>query len=267
MIKKRNLKGYYEVNEVPYVSSTTVLKLREKEALHPWIAKQTAEQIRDFILVPIIDGLITPLQLSEMNLDDVMRQAKEASNKAKRQAADMGSLIHKVIEEYYKDNMNKGILDNYTKTIPELTAPILAFMDWEKGFGVVPIESEHTVYHEIHGYAGTLDLDCHLHHLGETDMLRVVVDFKSSNGIYDEHIMQLASYVFAAGEMNKVSMDGGMIVRLDKETGICEPHYYSKEELLLPFMAFVALKNFFDLEMAWRERRKKTDKPVMSKSE
>ena len=260
MITKRNPKGFYSVDGVDYISSTTVLKRLEKEALHPWIAKQTAEQIRDFILKPIIDGLITPLQLSEMNLDDVMKQAKEASVKAKRQAGDMGSLIHKVIEEYYEASGDRYVLDNYTKIIPELTAPILAFMEWERLYKVSMLSSEGTVFNSLHGYAGTLDLDCRLYLPGDPDQIRVVVDFKSSSGIYDEHIMQLASYVEAAQSMSDDKIHGGMIVRLDKETGICEPHYYSYEELELPFQAFVKVKEFCDLDRAWKNKRKEAKK-------
>jgi len=250
------------------ISSTTVLKRLEKEALHPWIAKQTAEQIRDFILQPIIRGEITPLQLSEMNLDDVMRQAKEASAKAKRQAGDMGSLIHKVIEEYYEAKSDIAILDNYTKTIPELTAPILAFLEWEKRYQVVSIKSEDMVYSEVHGYAGTLDLHCRLFLPDDLIEKQIVVDFKSSSGIYDEHIMQLASYVFAKEEMIRNSdpqeqdfeLSGAMIVRLDKETGICEPHYYERGELILPFLAFVKVKEFCELDRTWKLIRKEAKK-------
>jgi polyhydroxyalkanoate synthesis regulator phasin len=268
VIKKRNPKGFYDVDGVPMISSTTVLKRLEKEALHPWIAKQTAEQIRDFILQPIIRGEITPLQLSEMNLDDVMRQAKEASTKAKRQAGDMGSLIHKVIEEYYHTAGDHKILDNYTKTIPELTSPILAFMEWEKTYEVEPRYSEETVYSEVHGYAGTLDLFCLVTIPGEEGRKEIVVDFKSSSGVYDEHIMQLASYVFAKEEMIMNSdpqewgflLSGAMIVRLDKETGICEPHYYTREELLIPFQAFVKVKEFCELDRTWRLIRKEAKK-------
>lgn len=250
------------------ISSTTVLKRLEKEALHPWIAKQTAEQIRDFILQPIIDGLITPLQLSEMNLDDVMRQAKEASTKAKRQAGDMGSLIHKVIEEYYEAKSDIAILDNYTKTIPELTAPILAFLEWEKRYQVVSIKSEDMVYSEVHGYAGTLDLHCRLFLPDDLLEKQVVVDFKSSSGVYDEHIMQIASYVFAKEEMIRIpdpqkqdfELSGAMIVRLDKETGICEPHYYTREELFFPFQAFIKVKEFCELDRTWKLIRKEAKK-------
>jgi hypothetical protein len=255
---ERNPRGWYDVNGVPMISSTTVLKKLEKEALHPWIAKATAEQIRDFVLQPIIRGEMTPTQLGEMDLDLLMKEAKQAHERMKKDAADMGSLIHKVIEEYYAGKQDKDLLNVYTRNIPDLTAPILAFMKWEEDYKIKPIRAEHTVYSATNVYAGTLDLECIAEIPGvDAGPLHILVDFKSSSGVYDEHILQLASYVFAAEEMLGEDLEGGMIVRLDKITGIPEPHFYYRSDLIIPHKAFLSVKQYVDHERAWKEELKK----------
>jgi|GEM_PF-1826194 len=255
----RNPRGWYDIDEVPMISSTTVLKKLEKEGLHPWIAATTAEQIRDFILQPIIRGEMTPEQLGEMDLDALMKEAKQAHQRAKKEAGDMGSLIHKVIEEYYAGGkQDRDLLDAYTKKMPDLTAPILAFIGWEDLYKIKPIRSEQTVFSFTNKFAGTLDLECMAELPGaDVGPLHIVTDFKSSNGIYDEHVLQIASYVFAAEEMLGEDFDGGMIVRLDKVTGISEPHFYPRSDLVLPYKAFLAVKSYVDHERAWKEEVKK----------
>ena len=255
---QRNARGWYDIDGVPMISSTTVLKKIEKEGLHPWIAKTTAEQIRDFVLKPIIRGEMTPVQLAEMDLELLMDQAKKAHEQQKKQAGDMGSLIHKVIEDYYIGSQDKNVLDTYTRNIPELTAPVLAFLKWEDDHKIKPIRAEHTVFSCEHGYAGTLDLECtaEIPSLPMVGPLHIIVDFKSSTGVYDEHILQVASYLFADEEMLGEDLDGGMIVRLDKVTGIPEPHFYIRTDLILPHKMFLAIKDYVDQERAWKAQIK-----------
>lgn len=254
----RDSRGFYGIDGGKFRSSTTILNVLEKEGLHPWIAWTTAKKLRELVLDPIIKGDMTPQQLSEMDMDALLKQATSAHRAARDEAGDMGSLIHKVIEEYYKDNSNQAILDNYTKTIPELTAPILAFMEWQAKYKIWPVVAEHTVYSKLHGYAGTLDLEC-LAVIGDSTN-RIIVDFKSSTGLYDEHILQLASYVFAQMEMSGKPYSGGMLVRLDKQTGLVDEHYYALKDLMAPFKMFLAVKGYCDARDLWRGDKKLSKK-------
>jgi hypothetical protein len=255
----RDSRGFYGIDGRKMRSSTTILNVLEKEGLHPWIAWTTAGYIRDNILLPIMAGTMTPQQLSEMDLEQVLGNATKAHNVIKTEAGDMGSLIHKVIEEYYKSKSDAVILNDYTRTIPDLTAPILAFMDWQAKYKIVPLDSEHTVFSRIHGYAGTLDLDC-LAVIEEHNTDRIIVDFKSSSAIYDTDILQLSSYVFAQMEMTNHAYRGGMIVRLDKKTGLPEEHFYELKDLMTPFKMFLAAKEFCDARDLWRVGKKQAKK-------
>lgn len=267
MTNKRDKQGWYKIAGINMRSVTTVLDYLEKKALHPWIAKTTALQIKDYILDPIIKGEMTAVQLSEMDMKLLMDNAKKAHELKKTEAADMGSLIHRVIEEYYKASSDPMILNNYTKTFPVLTAPILAFLDWQAKYKIVPMNAEHSVYSMSYLYAGTLDLEClaTLPEAPETQA-HLIVDFKSSSGIYDEHILQIAAYAQAQEEMSNKGLDGAMIVRLDKETGMPETHYFSRDDLQLPFSMFNQVNMYCQIRDTWKEWQKSKKKEAKNGS-
>jgi hypothetical protein len=252
--KGRDSSGFYEIGKEKFVSSTTVLDKLEKYAIHPWIAKTTAEYIRDGILEHLIAGDMSLDQLREMDLNLFMKQAKKEYEEKKREAMDVGSVVHKAIEEYYAANRDIKILENSMIVDGRIVKALKAFRDWEKRYQVEPIGVEMTVYSNTHEYAGTLDLWAKITCPEENFYRYVIIDHKASSQIYESYIMQIASYYFALNEMreNEEGLDGAGILRLDKETGIPEFSLYSEEELEKPFYAFLAVLNYFKWEMAWK---------------
>jgi hypothetical protein len=255
----RDKAGFYSILGKAFISSTTVLDKIEKRALHGWIARTTAEYIRDEIILHLKAGDMTVQQLVEMDLEAFMKQAKKAHEDKKRAAMDLGTAVHTAIEDYYHSGQDRKILDGHCTINPDLTSPIIAFLDWEAAFKVLPRRVEMTVYSEVEEYAGTLDLICEITPPGGSGPLTIVNDHKASTAIYDTNVMQVASYFFALeemeGELNPADppgIDGAGILRLDKETGMPEFRLYDRDELLKPYMAFLSVLDYCKWERSWK---------------
>ena len=74
--------------------------------------------------------------------------------------------------------------------------------------------------------------------MAHSDGSLAVVDFKTSNGIYDTHILQVAAYAKAYEEMNGTPVSRALVVRFDKK----EPTFEVQElvDIDASFRAFQA---------------------------
>ena len=108
-------------------------------------------------------------------------------------AADRGTLIHDTCEK-----LMNGLEINLKELFPKQSDQkvVVGFVNWfndvKPEFKVEDIER--TVASRL-GFAGTLDLFCRIG--GEP----VIVDFKTSGGVYDSHKLQLTAYQRAFEEM------------------------------------------------------------------
>ena len=153
-------------------------------------------------------------------------------------AADIGSEIHGLIENYIKNGV-----DPRGKIRPEVENGFLAFLEWEQAHGVKWIGSEKTVFDDYIMVAGTVDA------IAEIDGKRYLIDFKSSKAIYDEYKMQVAVYTKMYENENDY-LEGAGILRLDKNTGLPEWVDFSqktnwRDEFNRLWLAFAGLSDYF----------------------
>jgi len=210
-------------------SSTTVLKLI-KQIPGQWYAKMAAEHVRKEIIDKLINEQLTLTALRDMDIDLLMKTAKGRADAEKDAAADIGTRMHAWIEDF--------VMGRAKPVDPSLAKPTEAFLSWFNDHHVVPVLSESAVY-SYKGYAGTLDM------VAKVDGFLTVVDFKSSKGIYPEMIMQLASYHHAHQEMSGDVCPSGIILRLDKITGLPQVREVDTDTLEY------AAKKFFKLVEYW----------------
>ena len=125
-------------------------------------------------------------------------------------AADIGSEAHGYIEEYIKMEMDQSISPN----IDMENIPFNGFLMWyniiRHSHKVKPLYSEYTMYNEYFG--GTLDL------LLEIDGKVFLVDFKTSNYVSEKYFLQLAAYRMLIYQNLGISINGCIILQLNKET-------------------------------------------------
>lgn len=219
---------FYETPIGILPSSTTILSLLSKPALMHWAVKQTVVYL-GAKLDEIREGA---LELTEENASQILKEAREYHQQLKDEAMDIGSQVHHLIEQYLLGNPYEHLINEKTER------PFEAFLEWQKEREFRLVKAEHSVWSKKK-YAGTLDCVAYLN-----DKL-YIIDFKTSNAIYPEYLLQLASYWKAYEEMSGQKVKRLGILRLDKETGMPEWVEFNKKEANKAFRMFMYLVKFW----------------------
>ena len=196
-------------------SVTTIIgEASNKDALIQWAANSTVEYLKS-----------NYESLEYMCVDEHFNNARFEYRRLSKEALDIGSEAHSIIETAIKDKVI------YESDREEVNNCVHAFEKWLHDNDVMTIESERTVYGG--SWAGTLDLEC------EVEGVHTIVDFKTSKAIYlDSYGPQLAAYWSVTD-----AKEAG-ILRLDKESGEYEYKRLKKkalEKYLKIFNAMVEL--------------------------
>ena len=131
-----------------------------------------------------------------------------------------------------------------------------SFSAWYRENHFIPEVQEFKVVSNIHRYAGTLDAIGTLN--GGEEL--VLLDWKSSSGIYPEMGYQLAAYMAAFKEQQGIKINKGWIVQVDKKPPYLL-HTKLWEDLDTKFDCFLGLlKVWNDLHPAKEPKAKKTKK-------
>lgn len=228
--EKRHL---YLLDDKKVVGTTTVLGVISKPALIPWASNQAVDYIQDAIRRHTSDSKsVKPknIELPTDNWDNMLKEARRAYAQKRDKAGDVGSLVHKCIEQY----INRKLYD--PKISKQAHKMINNFKIWARENKVEFLGSEQQVYSEKNWYAGTFDFLCTI------DGKTYLGDVKTSSGIYPEMFFQCAAYQIAYEEMNpKVKIDGSIIVNLKKDGTINEKRSISNKTNKEAFLAALCL--------------------------
>ena len=117
---------------------------------------------------------------------------------AKSAAGDKGSKVHLAIEMILNGEefrIDTKVLNKYTEQLEDLTYEELqcvkSFCDWRAETKPEILATETTIFSDIHGYAGTVDLVCKI------EGVPYVIDFKTSKQVWREHELQISAYRMA----------------------------------------------------------------------
>lgn len=195
---------------LPVDGVTSILKILDKPAIGPWMVKLAVQHIMDGYTAAAAssDGF-----LSESAFAALCQEAKTAHKRKIEGAANIGRAVHKFAEDTLKNKRATLPLDASVRNGAQ------AFLTWVNANKVEPILIERRLLSRRFYYAGTMDLLAHV------NGRRAIVDFKTSSGLYLEMLIQLGGYAVAWEEEFGERIDDGWIIRLDKETGECQPYY------------------------------------------
>lgn len=157
-------------------------------------------------------------------------------------AASIGTLAHAMIEEHYGEMgwIEPRPLDRseYAPAdIDKAETAFLAYLEWEGRQDIEVLEAELQLVHPHYYYGGTIDMLCKL------NGRRTMVDFKTSKGVYPDHVIQLAAYrtliVDTVLEDTSASDDllgewveaPSLILHLSKDDGRFTAHEYKPKQL------------------------------------
>ena len=129
-------------------------------------------------------------QRGELLSGRAINEIMTASSDEAQASADLGTEMHSIIE---------GLLQGEEMPVPEQLEPaVQGWLKWRTEFWRWEIQgSEVTVYDEALGYAGTVDALWY----DPVDRRYIVVDWKTSAGMYPSALMQVSAYAHALEEM------------------------------------------------------------------
>lgn len=241
---------YYEIDGVRYPSVTSVLNVVAKPALIPWARNVALQKARAELYAYVDDPLFGGQRTIERSqVDYIIEAAKKRPDEVRDQAADLGTRAHTAID---------ALLQGERPVItPDIEVPIEAFLTWRGTCGFELTKGERVVWSKQHGYAGTLDGLGIIRDKAGQQLAYVVLDWKTSNGLYDEFKMQVAAYALALWERETIPVSRAIIVRFGKDKPDFEVHELSGYEIRDAFEAFLGALAVFK----WQHRKKGLEAP------
>ena len=180
-------------------------KLGSYRTVFPSVTTEIEGQLRNFGMEKWKDGWIkrglnkyVGQVLDTGMIDEILTShTREA-----QRSAEIGTQVHTYIDRLLKDEDVNDIPDQLEPAIQGFLKWRRKYIDWEY------IGSELGVYSTKYAVAGTIDA------LFNTPDGYVIVDWKTSSGIYDSHAIQVSVYAEAFRDMTKKrKLAGAMVVR------------------------------------------------------
>lgn len=163
--------------------------------------------------------LTAKLEKGEITAEDIYEGSRQHTIK-KKEAGDVGTQIHDLVEKWIKKQ------DIDLNNLPEqVVNGFQAFLKFQSENKFEWIESEKIVYSKKYNYAGILDAIAI-----DGEGKKVLVDFKSSNGLYPEYALQASGYQFAVEEMGEHNCDYKLLIRFGKEDGNFEAKKFNDDK-------------------------------------
>ena len=162
-------------------------------------------------------------------------------------AADIGTLAHAMMEAKIHSLPFFAPPEADPANVEKARVPFHAFEQWAGDVNFTITDTEVGLVSEKYRYGGTLDA-CLIR--GE----RSIGDWKTSNRVYADHIVQLAAYrnLWNETHPDDQASVGAHLVRFAKETGDFTHHFFA--DLDEAWRAFVLERELYDL-MASLKRR------------
>lgn len=243
-MRRQTGKGrYYDLvlpngKKVSYVSVTTALGCIAKPALLPWACNLVTQYVRSNLAE---NGPI-PRSVLEQLLDEGKRQHERVLETA----GNFGSRVHSLIEE----RLLAGSLPHRFTSDPNIERCVELWESWWGLEELQPLQVEAIVYSIQHEFAGTADLIA-LDPAGQ----RVLGDWKTSNALRAEYVLQAVAYAAAWEEMHPDQPIHRIVVlRIGKNDGKLEMVEIAPTERDVLFDTFLCVLRLFQFQNSYRCR-------------
>lgn len=228
---------FYDVTEKGvterFPGVTGVLGVINKPALVPWAKKEALNSVEGALLKRLGDKGIAKILLDREWIRTILQEASKRPQQVKEDAADLGTQAHAAI-----DLIVRG---QEPPEIPDLIkAPVDAFRQWWKYSGIEIVLGDTKVASRQYRYGGSLDA------LGRRGGRYVILDWKTSSGLYSEYALQVAAYAQAFYETFGEPCTDAIVVRFGKKLPI-EFEKKTVADLRLSLRAFLAAKELKEL--------------------
>jgi hypothetical protein len=206
-------KGYFTANGTRVPSVTTILsRFKESGGLINWAWKLGTEG-KDY------------------------REIRDA-------AADAGTMAHSLIDAHI--HQTQVTISGDEDTVKKANQAFEAYLNWQRNSQFNIEWTERQLISEKHRYGGTPDA------FGTINNQPVLLDWKSSNAIYSDYLLQLAAYAELIRENYGIEVQGFYLCRFAKENGDFSVHHYP--ELNDALRMFLLLREAYDLDKILKRR-------------
>lgn len=110
------------------------------------------------------------------------------SDKYTKDKAEIGTLAHLIVTNYLQGYTTDHLQEYSKETLDRAENSFLSFLKWEEKNRIRPILIEEPLVSEIYQFGGQIDI------YGEVNGEIELIDLKTGNDIYDEHIIQVSAY-------------------------------------------------------------------------
>lgn len=196
---------YFDGQDSPmirYGGVTGVLEVIAKPALIAWAKRESLSLVE----IALVKQMNEPITITPAWIEQLINEAKMRPDKIKKDAATAGTDIHAIIDK---------LIHGETVSYPVEYAPAVnAFLSWWNSSGIELVMGDTKVASLIHKFGGSLDA------LGRRNGQYIILDWKTSNGIWPEYALQVSAYAQAFYETYGIYVQEGIIVRFGKKLPI-----------------------------------------------
>lgn len=168
-------------------------------------------------------------------------------------AADIGTAAHAMVEAIINDanadvkKIASDLLPNEDMRFKALSS-FGAYQAWAKNFGVQILEQELGLVSEKYAYGGTLDA------VGIIGNQLVLLDWKTSNSVYADYLVQLAAYknLWEENHPDRPITGGFHLLRFAKEHGDFAHHYFPN--LDNAWRQFILFREAYEIDRELKKR-------------
>lgn len=187
--------------------------------------------------IPFIENFLTSSNKKTFRIEEllpVLEQASKQHEIKKTEAGSVGKEVHEFAEKYSLYKTGKGEMPELPDN-NQARNGINAFLDWYLKHDVKFLEAERLVYSKKYGFVGMAD------GIAIVNGKKYLIDYKTGNGIYNEHYLQVTGYRIAYEEETGEKLDGALILHFNKMTGEFEkPRFISDFDHEANIPAFLA---------------------------
>lgn len=214
-------------------------------------------RLKDGSRVPGTTTIIGRWKDSGALLQWAFKQGKEGKRtlyEDRDKAADIGTCAHGMVELRINEKSHEEIDDYVRATLPDAAMAAQAWVafgayeQWARHSQLRIIEQEMQLVSEAYRYGGTPD------GIGIIGNELCLIDFKTSNGVYRDYLIQLAAYNNLWIENNPTRpLTGGFhILRFAKTHGDFAHHFYPN--LDEAWESFKLMRRLYDLDQQLKKR-------------
>ena len=160
-------------------------------------------------------------------------------------AGNIGTIAHAMVEAHAGNLPWENIAAQLPlEDQPKALTAFNAYLSWRAKYPNIKIlETEIRLVSHLHKFGGTIDARA----VNDGTSSRILCDWKTSNGTWIDHIIQLAAYKeLWAENFPGEAFDECRLIQLDKETARANEFIYSANELDIHWRTFLRLREQYE---------------------